>query len=261
MVLDAVALGNLEVLQNNYDRTEKGSLWAFVNRSKTPFGGRLLKEWLCRPLFRPAEIQSRAAAVDELLGPQCEASKGARKQLTNTPDLERLLARVHSNGLKKKGSGQSEHPDARAIMYETPVYNARKIKDFSDVLAGFETVLAAVGRFDAAAVVSPVLRRLVATPTHGGLFPRDAVAQLLQHFRTIFDEKQAKQDGNIKPKAGVDAEYDRAKATIGEIERALDEHLREMKRATGIQDIKYFGTNKDRYQLEVPMAQCNKVRR
>ena len=260
MVLDAVALGNLEELQNNYDRTEKGSLWAFVNRTKTPFGARLLKEWLCRPLFRAHEIRSRAAAVDELMGALSEASQGARKALGHhTPDLERLLARVHSNGLKKKGSGQSEHPDARAIMYETPIYNGRKIKDFADVLTGFETVLAAMGRFDERAVVSPVLRRLVATPAQGGLFPRDAVTSLLQHFRTIFDEKQAKKDGNIKPKAGVDAEYDRAKGTIGEVERALEEHLREMKRATGIQDMKYFGNNKDRYQLEVPIAQSSKV--
>ena len=41
--------------------------------------------------------------------------------------------------------------------------------------------------------------------------------------------------------------------------KEMDEYLLEQKRETGISDIKFWGTNKDRFQLEVPMAQCNKV--
>lgn len=54
MVLDGVSLANLEVLRNSYDGGEKGSLWAFVNRCSTPFGRRLLKDWLLKPLLLPA---------------------------------------------------------------------------------------------------------------------------------------------------------------------------------------------------------------
>ncbi len=43
MTLDAAALQNLEILVNNFDKTEKGSLWTFVNRCKTAFGKRILK--------------------------------------------------------------------------------------------------------------------------------------------------------------------------------------------------------------------------
>jgi len=53
MTLDEVTLSNLEVLVNSHDRTAHCSLWAFVNRTRTPFGRRLLRNWLCHPLYRP----------------------------------------------------------------------------------------------------------------------------------------------------------------------------------------------------------------
>ncbi len=54
MVLDGVSLSNLEVLRNSSDGSEKGSLWAFVNRCSTAFGRRLLKDWVLKPLLSPA---------------------------------------------------------------------------------------------------------------------------------------------------------------------------------------------------------------
>jgi DNA mismatch repair protein MSH6 len=102
MTLDAVALSNLEVLVNNFDHTERGSLWAFINRCKTPFGKRLLRDWLCHPLFKPQDINRRGDAIEELLTTYSGEADTIRNILKNTPDLERLLTRVHSNGLKNK---------------------------------------------------------------------------------------------------------------------------------------------------------------
>ena len=87
------------------------------------------------------------------------------------------------------------------------------------------------------------------TPVAGvvGKFPYEKTKELLSYFRNIFDEKQAKRDGNIKPLPGVDAEYDTAKADIANIETKLQAYLREMKKLTNISDIVYWGSNKDRY--------------
>ena len=261
MVLDAVALTNLEVLQNNFDRTEKGSLWSFVNRSKTLFGARLLKDWMCHPLYKVTDIASRASAVDDLLeGLRTEAAS-ASIILKGVPDLERLLARVHSMGLKKKGKGVEDHPDGRAVMYEMPTYNSRKIKDFSDILTGFEAVLKVAAIFEDSDVTSNVLKRIVKSPQSCpiGKFPKEEMGKLLQYFRTIFDEKQAKRDGNIRPRPGVAPDYDQAKADIADTERSLENYLKDLKVKTKISDLKYFGSNKDRFQIEVPISSCNKV--
>ena len=261
MVLDAVALTNLEVLQNNFDRTEKGSLWSFMNRCKTLFGARLLKDWVCHPLYQVNDIASRTAAVEDLLGNVSTEAESARTILKVVPDLERLLARVHSNGIKKKGPGSEEHPDGRAVMYEMPIYNSRKIRDFSDVLTGFESVLKLGAVFENSTVTSLVLKRIVKSPktTASGKFPVEDMDKLLRYFRTIFDEKEAKRDGYIKPRPGVDPDYDQAKYDIKETEINLENYLKEMKIKTKISDLKYWGSNKDRFQIEVPIASCNKV--
>ena len=58
---------------------------------------------------------------------------------------------------------------------------------------------------------------------------------------------------------GVDEAYDTAKEQIASIESEFEQYLREQKKITGINDLKYFGSNKDRYQIEVPMNLCGKV--
>ena len=80
------------------------------------------------------------------------------------------------------------------------------------------------------------------------------MSKLLMYYREIFDEKQAKKEGIIHPKPGVDDDYDQAKQDISNAERYFEEYLREMKRKIGVNDLKYFGTNKDRFQIEVPIS-------
>jgi len=71
MLLDGTALTNLEVLLST-DGEEKGSLFKFLNRTSSPGGKRLLKDWVCAPLLQPKEINARLDAVGELCGPLSE---------------------------------------------------------------------------------------------------------------------------------------------------------------------------------------------
>ena len=113
------------------------------------------------------------------------------------PDLERLLTRVHATALKKQALN---HPDSRAILYEENVYNSRKIRDFADLLSGFESVLKVVQVFRNIPFKSALLRSVLTEPNNGGKFPFKEIESLLRHLREIFDEKQAKKDGNIRPR-------------------------------------------------------------
>jgi hypothetical protein len=89
--------------------------------------------------------------------------------------------------------GPIEHPDSRAILYEN--YTIRKIKDFADVLSGFETVLKVGTLFDSHQLTSPLLKLALEPPAKGGKFDKSAIKSLLAHFREIFDEKLAKKEG------------------------------------------------------------------
>ncbi|CAN0296349.1 unnamed protein product, partial [Hapterophycus canaliculatus] len=182
MVLDGVSLSNLEVLRNSSDGSEKGSLWAFVDRCSTAFGRRLLKDWVLKPLLFPTHINGRLDAVSELAGdlsPEADASRALLKKL---PDVERLLSRVHSMASKHRSS---EHPESRAIMYEDTKYSIRKVSDFLSVLDGLEKADRLPEIFSSASVDSTLLRKCVVPKSEGGQFP--AMSSAISYFRNAFD--------------------------------------------------------------------------
>lgn len=57
----------LEVLRNNDDGSEKGSLLWLMDHTKTPFGGRLLRHWVAHPLTNRQRINERLDAVEEMI--------------------------------------------------------------------------------------------------------------------------------------------------------------------------------------------------
>jgi DNA mismatch repair protein MSH6 len=59
MVLDGSTLLNLELLENSYDGSRKGTLLGVLDECTTPFGKRRFKQWVCAPLLRPADINDR----------------------------------------------------------------------------------------------------------------------------------------------------------------------------------------------------------
>ena len=124
MQLDGITLDNLEILVNQIDGKVKGSLWAKINRTKTPHGARLLRGWLLRPLFGKEDITRRTDAVQELAaGTTALTMSEARPLLGRVGDVERLLSRVHSMGCNEEG-----HPANRQVLYEGKMHTKRKVR-------------------------------------------------------------------------------------------------------------------------------------
>jgi len=92
MALDAVTQRNLELLDSaRGDR--RHTLVGAVDRTLTPMGARLLREWLTHPLRDVAGIEARQGVVAQFCD---EPHKLAdfREQLRGVRDLERLVARL-----------------------------------------------------------------------------------------------------------------------------------------------------------------------
>jgi DNA mismatch repair protein MSH6 len=130
LALDGTTVRSLELLCNTADNKSSGSLWSKIDHTVTPSGRRLLRAWLLRPLFRKADIDRRADAVEELSsGANAVAAGEARKILSKVGDIERLLSRVHSmSGTSEAAQNDDEdggpriHPNDRAILYEKSTY-------------------------------------------------------------------------------------------------------------------------------------------
>lgn len=248
MVLDGVTLANLEIFQNGSGGTD-GTLLDRLDTCSTPFGKRLLKQWLCAPLCNPTSIRDRLDAMDDLMGAQDQATEVA-DLLKKLPDLERLLSKIHSIGTPLKGQ---DHPDGRAVLYEEVTYSKRKIADFLSALEGFKTmqeiisVLApAVGQFQ-----STLLCQVVSLKDEkDGLFPD--LSRELKRWEKAFDHQKARTTGVITPKADFDPEYDQALAGIKNCDRDLQDYLDRQKKRLGCRNMAYWGTGRNRYQMEVP---------
>uniref|UniRef100_A0A6Q2WVX6 DNA mismatch repair protein n=1 Tax=Esox lucius TaxID=8010 RepID=A0A6Q2WVX6_ESOLU len=244
MVLDGVTLANLEILQNASGGTE-GTLIERLDTCSTPFGKRLLKQWLCAPLCNPTAIGERLDALEDLMGVPAQATE-VSDLLKKLPDLERLLSKIHSIGALK---GQ-DHPDGRAVLYEEVTYSKRKIADFLSALEGFKTMQ------DIVTALGPVAdgfrSRLLRQVCNGseGLFPD--LSGELKRWNTAFDHQKARNTGVITPKAGFDPEYDQALSGINTCDRDLQDYLDRQKKRLGCKNVSYWGTGRNRYQMEVP---------
>ena len=90
--IDPTTLKHLEIVQA-MDGGRSGSLLDEIDRTVTPMGCRLLRNWLLRPLTALEPIRDRLDAVEELAVKTTERGK-ARETLKSIQDLERLIARI-----------------------------------------------------------------------------------------------------------------------------------------------------------------------
>ena len=93
MLLDPTAVSTLELFETAQERSSRGSLFATLDRTKTPMGARLLRQWLLRPLLDADAIRRRQEAIGALVeDPAAREALGRR--LRGVGDLERLTSRA-----------------------------------------------------------------------------------------------------------------------------------------------------------------------
>ncbi|CAJ0570280.1 unnamed protein product, partial [Mesorhabditis spiculigera] len=121
------------------------ALYNVVNYCSTPFGRRLLRQWICKPTCDPETLTSRQDAIEWLTNDGQAFMDRVDELLKRIPDLARLLQKIHTLGLKYRAE---IHPDPRAVMFESTKYNRRKIKDLLVTLRGFEATGRIVKGYD-----------------------------------------------------------------------------------------------------------------
>ncbi|EGC40238.1 hypothetical protein DICPUDRAFT_52102 [Dictyostelium purpureum] len=99
LVLPHSTITNLELLTNESDNSEKGSLIWLMNRTSTFSGRRMFTNWLCKPLNQLDSIKERQSAVEELVeGIKVNSNQVASITAlfkSHIPDLQRNLSRVY----------------------------------------------------------------------------------------------------------------------------------------------------------------------
>jgi len=91
--LDYFSKTNLELTRSIRTGKKQGTLLWLLDETKTAMGGRLLKQWIDRPLIQKRQINARQAMVSSLLNAYFERMD-LNETLTKVYDLERLAGRV-----------------------------------------------------------------------------------------------------------------------------------------------------------------------
>lgn len=226
LILDGATLNNLEIFNNSYDGSDRGTLFKLINRAITPFGRRTLKEWLMYPLFGARDINKRLDTIDYLLGNGLELKAMLEQTLTGLPDLERLLARVHAKLLP--------------------------FKDFLRVIESFERIkhfMTHVHNYtsDDCGAINELLSK----------FPSN-LSDLVDDWEDAFDRLQAEQ-GIIVPGAGVDEQFDESLAKLSALEDELNRCLKEYKSTYKSQEIIYRDSGKECFLIEIPIKLVKNV--
>ncbi len=92
-LLDAITLRNLEIVQGIRDRGKEGTLLSVLDRTATPMGSRLLRQWLCEPLVNVGAINTRLDAVGHLVR-NAAARMEASVTLRRCADIGRIAGRI-----------------------------------------------------------------------------------------------------------------------------------------------------------------------
>ena len=95
LVLDRVTRRTLEIVRNQQDGGRDGTLLAILDRTGTPMGARLLRDWLLEPLVEEHAIRHRQDAVEEFFA-DAPRRRAVADSLDGLGDLERLAAKLAS---------------------------------------------------------------------------------------------------------------------------------------------------------------------
>ena len=128
MVLDAATRRNLEIVEGSGGNRKDPTLLSVMDKTCTPMGGRMLREWLLRPLFNRTSIMERLDAVDDFKYEPLSLAE-FREMLSVVRDLERIGARLNI--------GNANGRDLIALLNSLDIIPSLKmlLSEYSNVLA------------------------------------------------------------------------------------------------------------------------------
>ncbi|TID23874.1 hypothetical protein CANINC_003166 [Pichia inconspicua] len=227
MRLDGVTLQNLEIFNNSFDQSDRGTLFKVLNKGVTSFGKRMFKSWVIHPLLNKDAIEDRLDSVESLLN-DGDIKYLLESKLKKLCDVERMLTRIHSKTLKPK--------------------------DFVRVIESFEVISELINALSANVDnLRGLLKSIVVE------FPLLELEELLENWNGKFDKSLAINEGVIVPNEGVDEEFDESNNKITTLEKKLEDLLSEYRSEYRSSEIVYKDSGKEIYLIEVPMKIVGKI--
>ncbi|MGQ9631159.1 MAG: DNA mismatch repair protein MutS [bacterium] len=182
MTLDSSTCRNLELIRTSRSGEKKGSLLWVLDETLTSMGGRMLQDWILKPLLNVQQIQHRLDAVEELYKNKF-LRDDVREILSGIKDIERLVGKIgcgqcNAIHLRQLSNSIEDLPRLKGQLSSTAT--TKFLSDIADDIDPLDDVRRIV---DEAIVEEPP-----AAVREGGII-RDGYSEELDKLRT------AKRDG------------------------------------------------------------------
>jgi DNA mismatch repair protein MutS len=220
MVLDETTRRNLELFRPLHGTGRRGTLIHLLDRSATPMGGRLLREWLAFPLLDPGVIRTRLDRV-QALHDRSAAREALRKALKEVADLERIGSKI--------AQGTAHARDMTALRRSL------------GALPG-------------------VLELMADEPALAGVVPQDRCADVAADLELVLEEEPPlalTEGGLIRP--GLDPELDELRTLAREGKGAIERMQEREREATGIQSLRIRHHKTQGYFIEIRQSKLHLV--
>jgi len=183
VVLEDVAIRNLELVTNLTTGTRKGSLLDTIDRTVTPMGGRLLRYWLLHPLRNVEKILERQALV-EIFYEDMATTQKVVAELKRICDIERItikisLGKAVPRDLITLRDSLSRIPNIKNILNEKYVKGIQKNTLMKKLIDRLYDVQPLVDLITSAIVDDP------GTDFATGKIIKDGYSQELDNYRNI----------------------------------------------------------------------------
>ena len=125
--LDSISQRNLELVEPLFGTDKSNTLLSVIDQTITPMGGRLLRNWLLKPLFDHDKIVARLDGVEAFLSDPLTLAE-LRETISCVRDIERIIARLNignanARDLLALGNSLEVIPGVRALVrfFDVPV--------------------------------------------------------------------------------------------------------------------------------------------
>ena len=147
MELDAISQRNLELVEPMYGNDKSVTLLGALDKTGTPMGSRLLREWILRPLYEKAEIDRRLDALEILRDDPLGLSEIV-ETLNVVRDLERITGRLNlgnanARDLAALGTSLTILPGLKALLEE---YDVPLLREVESQIVPQEELVAEIAR-------------------------------------------------------------------------------------------------------------------
>ena len=154
MPLDEMTRRNLELVESLRGGERSGTLLDVLDRTATPMGCRLLREWILAPLLDPDAIQTRLAAVSALVTDSM-ARSAMREGLDGVRDVERLASKAAAGRASPREMAALGSSLSRLVLIESALRSVGAVGALAPIIEAWDGCADMVERIADALVERP----------------------------------------------------------------------------------------------------------